>query len=168
MKTLFLLSTLYCVCSCLWIDKKNAGAVAECCPLTGTWVTESGTYIELKHNADGKLTGKYYDISTEGTKMEVIHGQAGKGKPTTFGFVVSLKNGESTKVWTGHYQFCNGEATLTTRWMMSSVSKACSSGKQPDLIGEDTFVRKSASHKRSKMGHYIRKMFNKLFRQKMQ
>ena len=65
--------------------------MAECCPLTGTWVTESGTYIELKHNADGKLTGKYYDISTEGTKMEVIHGQAGKGKPTTFGFVVSLK-----------------------------------------------------------------------------
>ena len=71
--------------------EKNTGAVAECCPLTGTWVTESGTYIELKHSADGILTGKYYDISTEGTKMETINGKAGKGKPTTFGFVVSLK-----------------------------------------------------------------------------
>jgi len=131
-------------------------------------VTESGTYIDLKHNPDGTLTGKYYEIYGEKSKMELIHGQAGKGKPTTFGFVVSLKDGESTKVWTGHYRFCNGEPTLNTRWMMSSVTKSCVNGKQPDLIGEDTFVRKSTSHRRSKLGHYIRKMFNKLVRQKMQ
>lgn len=59
--------------------------------MTGKWVTESGTYIDLKHNPDGTLTGKYYEIYGEKSKMELIHGQAGKGKPTTFGFVVSLK-----------------------------------------------------------------------------
>ena len=64
---------------------------AQCCPLTGTWVTESGTYIELKHNADGTLMGKYYDLSGEPSKPVLLHGQAGSGKPTTFGFVVSLE-----------------------------------------------------------------------------
>lgn len=72
------------------IAKKTPDNVA---PLTGTWVTESGTYIDITQNADGSLTGKYYSLGVDGNaaESEVIHGQAGDGKPTTFGMVVAFK-----------------------------------------------------------------------------
>eukprot|EP00112_Aurelia_sp_Birch-Aquarium-sp1_P010322 Seg221.3 transcript_id=Seg221.3/GoldUCD/mRNA.D3Y31 product=Streptavidin-V2 protein_id=Seg221.3/GoldUCD/D3Y31 len=165
MKTAIILSTLYCLCSGFYIEsKKTPDNVA---PLTGTWVTESGTYIDITQNADGSLTGKYYSLGVDGNaaESEVIHGQAGDGKPTTFGMVVAFKDGKSTKAWTGQYQFCGSEATLMTRWMLTSLSKSCGSQWKSNHSGEDIFVRKSAGKRGSKRGHYIRKMFKKILRE---
>ncbi|XP_065064175.1 streptavidin-V2-like [Rhopilema esculentum] len=164
MKTIIILSTLYCLCSGMFVQAQKPGD-AECCPLSGTWVSERGVTVELEHNADGTLTGTYLDLSeaSPDSKTQPLHGQAGKGKPSTFGFVVSMKDG-STKVWTGQYQFCKGEATLLSRWMMTSVTTTCANDWKGHFNGEDRFVRKTSSKHSSKLGHYIRRMFKKIIR----
>jgi len=170
MNTVIVLSTLLCICSGLVIDAKPSGD-GECCQLSGTWINQHGSFLELSQSADGTLTGKYYS-AVEASKgasagTQIIYGKAGKGKPTTFGFVVSFKDGQSTSAWSGQYHFCDGEQTLTTTWVMTTLTKTCDEEWKANRVGQDRFVRKSNGKAGSKWGNYARKLFNKIYRTQM-
>jgi len=172
MKSLIILTALFYVCS--GRSTKGLSKVekpADCCPLSGTWINQHGSFMELNHAPDGTLTGKYYSAVEESKGasggVQLIHGKAGKGKPTTFGFTVSFKDGKSTAAWSGQYHFCDGEQTLSTTWVMTSLSKTCTEDWKYNRIGQDRFVRKSNRKTGSKWGKYARKLFNKVYRSLM-
>eukprot|EP00794_Sanderia_malayensis_P019136 gene19136-21053_t len=169
MKSFIVLSSLLCICSAFSLQEtKKTVKTDGCCPLSGTWINQHGSFMELNHAPDGTLTGRFY-TAVEETKgasggAQLIHGKAGKGKPTTFGMVATFKDGSSTTAWSGQYHFCDGEQTLTTTWVMTSLSKSCGEDWKNNRVGQDRFVRKSNRKTGPKWASYARKLFNKFFR----
>jgi len=172
MKSALVFATLIYVCSAFRLEgKAKTDDPIDCCPLSGTWINQHGSFMEINHSADGTLSGKYYTAVEEemgaSGGIQQIHGMAGKGKPTTFGMIVTFKDGKTTAAWSGQYHFCDGEQTLSTTWVMTSLSKTCKEDWKANRIGQDRFVRKSNRKMGSKWGNYQRKLFNKVYRQHM-
>jgi len=115
--------------------------------LSGTWVNQLGSRLQLHVDHDGHLTGTYK------TAVEQVPGYAGTNHSSVKGSVngrlvtwtVVWGGSQSVAAWSGQW-FCKceqsgTEETIHTTWLLTTAASTCDHHWGQTRIGHDTFTR---------------------------
>jgi len=117
--------------------------------LSGAWVNQLGSRLQIHHDHDGHLSGTYK------TAVEQVPGYAGANHSTVKGTVngrlvtwtVVWGGSQSVAAWSGQW-FCKcGQGarasceTLHTTWILTTAVSSCDHHWGQTRIGHDTFTR---------------------------
>lgn len=110
--------------------------------LHGRWCNQRTSHLELRVDAQGRLTGRFEPAGPlqGGHELTGLCNACGDGG-ATIGFVVAWPEAGSVTVWSGRYDA--GADTITTTWLLAGPGEA--EDWRATTIGHDVFRRAATS-----------------------
>ena len=128
-------------------------------PLAGTWYNQLGSRMELTVY-QGKVSGWYETAVGSAAGRYELAGRTDTDDDSArnVGWVVSWENdkgsSDSVTTWSGELQTINGEAIISTTWLLT-IETAPDANWKSTLIGKDIFTRTPPDKESSKKAFLI-------------